>query len=206
MPESEPRSRARMLIGIDVEYVCAGRRAQSKGTLLGVDALLLQTSEPVPENMEVELRFRPTPQSPLVRARGVIARQVPGEGLRVRITDLAEEHRRHILELFHPPGLERRASKRVSLVTQIRTVVGGRTLVGYSKNISTGGILIETETPAGKGTELVLRFKLKPEGEILEARAVVAYRMGDEGMGLRFVDLPGTLRQAIAAFVQEQEA
>lgn len=205
MPESEPRSRARMLSGIDVEYVWAGRRAQSKGTLLGVDALLLETNEPVPENTEVELRFQPTPQSPLVPARGIVAGQVAGEGLRVRITDLAEEHRRHILELFHLPGLERRASKRVSLVTQIRTVVGGRTLVGYSKNISTGGIFIETETPAEKGTELVLRFKLKPEGEILEVRAVVAYRVVDEGMGLRFVNLPEALHQAIAAFVQEQE-
>lgn len=110
-------------------------------------------------------------------------------------------------ELDALPEQERRASKRVSLVTQIRTVVEGQlqTLVGYSKNISSGGIFIETETPAEKGTELVLRFKLQPQGEILEARAVVTYRLGDAGMGLRFVDLPGSVRQAIEAFVQEQE-
>ncbi|MBI4462245.1 MAG: PilZ domain-containing protein [Acidobacteria bacterium] len=110
------------------------------------------------------------------------------------------------IETEHTQGADRRAWKRVSLVTQIRTVVGGRTLVGYSKNISAGGIFIESETLAEKGTELVLRFKLKPEGEILEARAVVAYCVADVGMGLRFVELPANLRQQIEVFVSETEA
>ena len=103
-------------------------------------------------------------------------------------------------------GSERRASRRVSLVTQIRTIVGGEMLVGYSKNISTGGIFVESEAQAEKGTELVLRFKLRSEGEIQEARAVVAYSVPGEGLGLRFVNLPDSLRQEIQAFVNEQES
>jgi len=195
-----------MLTGIDVEYVCAERKGRGKGTLLSVDSLLLLTSEELPETAEVELHFRPTPHSPLLSARGVVACQVVGEGLGVRITGMSEEHRRHMLELFYPPGPERRASKRVTLATQIRTGITGQLLVGYSRNISTGGIFIETETPAEKGTQLLLRFKLRPEGEILEAGAVVSYCLEDEGMGLCFVNLPESVRQAIAAFVQEQEA
>lgn len=206
MSPAESSSAPRALSGVEVEFSWAGVKGHAKGNLLGVGALLLLTEQRAPEETEVELRFRPTPQSPVMVARGVVSRHVPGEGLGVRITELAEEHRRHILELLYPPGAERRTSKRVSLVTQIRTVVGGKTIVGYSKNISRGGIFIETETPPEKGAELVLRFKLSPKEEILEARAVVAYRMSGEGMGLRFIDLPAPLQQRIEAFVNEQEA
>jgi hypothetical protein len=107
---------------------------------------------------------------------------------------------------LYPPGSERRASRRVSLVTQIRTLVGGKMLVGYSKNISTGGIFVESELQAEKGTELLLRFKLRPEDHIQEARAVVTYAVPGEGMGLQFVNLPDSLRQEIQAFVNEQES
>lgn len=204
-PDQQP-SVPRSLAGMEVEFSWAGEKRQAKGDLLGVGALRLLTEENVPDETPVELRFRPTPDSPLIAARGIISRQVPGAGLGVRITELAEEDRRHILELLYPPGPERRVSRRVSLVTQIRTMVGERMLVGYSKNISTGGIFIESETPAEKGTELALRFKLRPEEEIMEARAVVAYWVPGEGLGLRFVDLPAPLRQRLEDFVNEQEA
>lgn len=206
MSAAEQPTAPRALTNIDVEYSVGGQKGHAKGNLLGVGALLLLTPQRLSDDTEVALRFRPTPASPLMFARGVVSRQVPGEGLGVRLTELAEEHRRHILELLYPPGIERRASRRVSLVTQIRTTVGGKMLVGYSKNISTGGIFVETEDPAEKGTELGLRFKLKPEGEIVEVRAVVAYAVGGEGMGLRFVNLPEKTRKQIEAFVNEQEA
>lgn len=99
------------------------------------------------------------------------------------------------------PGIERRTARRVSLVTQIRTLVGGQTLVGYSKDISTGGVFIETEDPPEKGAEVTLRFRLTPESPILEARATVAYSISGEGMGLRFLDPPAELIRAIESFV-----
>jgi len=103
-----------------------------------------------------------------------------------------------------PSGADRRRAKRVSLVTQIRTLEGGETLVGYSKDISTGGVFVETEDPPEKGTELTLRFRLAEDSPILEVRAVVAYRMSGEGMGLRFLDPPAELLKAIEAFVAQQ--
>ena len=205
MSPAEAPIAPRSLSNIEVDFSLAGRKAQAKGTLLGVGALLLQTEQQAADDTEIEVRFRPTAESPLIAARGVVSRQVPGDGLGVRITDMAEEHRRHILELLYPPGPERRTSKRVSLVTQIRSTVGGETLVGYSKNVSTGGIFIESESLIEKGTELNLRFKLRPEEPILEARVVVAYAVLGEGVGLRFVDMPARLREAIEAFVNEQE-
>jgi len=64
---------------------------------------------------------------------------------------------------------------------------------------------VETETPPAAGSEVTLRFKLKPEAEILECRAVVAYSVPEEGMGLRFLELPGSVRQAVEEFVGRRE-
>ncbi len=105
----------------------------------------------------------------------------------------------------YPAGAERRATKRASLVTQIRTALGGQTLVGYSRDISTGGVFVETEDPPPKGTELTLRFRLTSDSPIQEARATVVYRLEGEGMGLRFLGLSPELHRAIEGFVFQQD-
>lgn len=189
--------------GISVEFACGGQTTQEQGRLLGAAAMLIETARQEPLQAEVELRFRPRSNSPLISVRGVVAAQLTGKGLRVQFTDVAEEHRRHLLELLYPPGADRRTAKRVSLVTQMRTIVNGETLVGYTRDISTGGVFVETEQPPSKGTEVTLRFKLAPDSPILEVRAVVAYSMPGEGMGLRFLDTPSDLRRQIAAFVEQ---
>lgn len=192
------------LSGIAVELTCGGQTTQETGRLLSAAAMVVETQRQHPLRTEAELRFRPRPDSPLIVARGVVAAHVAGQGLRVQFTDLAEEDRRHLLEVLYPVGADRRAAKRVSLVTQIRTTVEGKTLVGYSKDISAGGVFIEAEDPPPKGTEVTLRFRLAPDSPILEARAVVAYSLAREGMGLRFIEPPAELRQAIEAFVAQQ--
>ena len=103
-----------------------------------------------------------------------------------------------------PTGADRRTAKRVSLVTQIRTTAGGETLVGYSKDISTGGVFVETEDPLAKGAEVTLRFRLSEDSPIQEVRAAVAYHMAGEGMGLRFLNPPPELLQAIEAFAAQR--
>lgn len=193
------------LTGIKIDFSCGGRTTKETGRLLGVAAMVVETGRREPQNTEVELRFRPQPDSPQIVARGVVAAQLDAGGLRVHITDLPEEHRRHLLQLLYPPGVDRRAARRASLVTQIRTIVDGETLVGYTRDISTGGVFVEAENPPAKGSEVTLRFKLKPEAPIHEARATVVYNLDGEGMGLRFVDLAPELRAAIEAFVAEQE-
>lgn len=189
--------------GISVEFTCAGQTTQETGRLLGAAAMLIETGRQEPLQAEVQLRFRPQSNSPLISARGVVAAHLADGGLRVQLTDLAEEHRRHLLELLYPPGADRRAAKRVSLVTQMRTSVNGETLVGYTRDISIGGVFVETEQPPSKGTEVTLRFKLSENSPILEARAVVAYSLPGEGMGLRFLDPPAELRRLLAVFVEQ---
>jgi uncharacterized protein (TIGR02266 family) len=198
---TEPGPRA--LRNLSVEFTCGEHSSQERGHLLGVAALELETERREPLRAPVELRFRLHPNSSWVHAHGVVAQHGDGR-LRIQFTHLPEEHRRHILELLYPPEDDRRAHRRVSLVTQIRTVVDGKTVVGYSRDISGGGVFIETEDPAAKGTEVTLRFKLQEDSSILEVRAVVAYSLAGEGMGLKFIDPPAHVRQGIEAFVNEQ--
>lgn len=192
------------LTGIAVEFTCNGRTSQETGRLLGAAAIILKTARVEPLDSQVELRFRPRPASPWMPARGIVSAHLSDRELRVHITELADEHRRHLLELLFPTGAERRTTRRVSLVTQMRTVVGGQALVGYTRDISLGGVFVDTETPPERGTEVTLRFKLTPEGPIQEARATVVYSLEGEGMGLRFWDLPGEVRQAIQEFIEQK--
>ncbi|HKZ53555.1 MAG TPA: PilZ domain-containing protein [Candidatus Acidoferrales bacterium] len=196
-----PEPKAPELAGIAVDFACGGRTTPETGRLLGVAAMVVETARREPLDTEAELRFRPTPDSPLIVARGVVAAHLSENALRVHFTHLSEDHRRHLLGLLFPRGDERRAARRASLVTQIRTIVDGETVVGYTRDVSTGGVFIETENPPVKGTEVNLRFRLTPDSPIVGARAVVAYSLPGEGMGLRFVDLTPELQQAIEAFV-----
>ena len=190
------------LPGLTVEFTCQGQTTKEAGRLMGAAALVVGTRRREPMDTPVEVRFRPRPDSPLIEAKGFISAHLE-EGLRVHITEISDDHRRHLLQLLFPPGSERRTSRRVSLVTQMRTIVGGRPLVGYTRDISAGGMFVETENPAERGTEVALRFKLTPDGPILDARATVVYSMGGEGMGLRFWEISAEVRQAIESFIEQ---
>lgn len=188
------------LPGLTVEYTCQETTSREKGRLVGAAALVINTLRREPTDSAVEVRFRPRPESPLIEAKGFVSAHLK-DGVRVHFTEISDDHRKHLLEILFPPGSERRTTRRVSLVTQMRTIVGGRQLVGYTRDISEGGIFVETETPPERGTEVTLRFKLTEDGPIHEARATVVYSIGGEGMGLRFWQLPATVREAIELFI-----
>jgi uncharacterized protein (TIGR02266 family) len=196
------KSKTRKAGELTVEFGSGGKTTKVKGSLLGAAAMIIESKRRPPLESEVEVQFQPRPTSPLILAKGVVDGHVGKKQIRVKFTDMAEEHRRHLLELLYPPGDDRRTARRASLVTQMRTTVDEETLVGYTRDISTGGVFVETEQPLAKGAEVSLRFKLGPDEPILGARATVAYSLPDEGMGLRFVDLAAEVRQAIDAFVQ----
>jgi uncharacterized protein (TIGR02266 family) len=200
MAESAPRE----LKNLSMEFTCNGQTTWETGHLLGIAAVELDTRRSEPLHAPAELRFRLHPTAPWIHAQGVIATPPAGGGLRIQLTDLPEAHRRHILEVLYPPGQDRRLHRRVSLVTQIRTVVDGKTLVGYSRDISSGGVFVETENPAAKGSEVTLRFKLRETSAILEVRALVVYALAGEGMGLKFLDPPPEVRRVLEQFVNEQ--
>lgn len=192
------------LAGLKVEFTCNGRTTQETGRLMGAAALVVETSRVEAPDSPVELQFRPRPSSPLIGVKGFVSAQL-SDGLRIHFTEISDEHRRHLIDLLFRPGAERRTTRRASLATQIRSVVGGQQIVGYTRDISAGGVFVETENVPARGTEVALRFRLAPDSPILEFRATVVYAVGGEGMGLRFWNLPPDIQQAIDDYIASQE-
>lgn len=110
---------------------------------------------------------------------------------------------------------ERRRHPRVSLVTKVTHIVSDTFHYYYSRDLSLGGIFLETRKPFPPGTRLHLEFSLPhtmerihAEGEVkrvvepdLESRDLVP------GMGIAFVQLAEESASALKSFLlglQEQ--
>jgi len=95
--------------------------------------------------------------------------------------------------------MERRRSRRVSVMADIDYQVDGVAMSKRIADISEGGVFIDTPVPAEVGTAFTLRFAL--DGVQIEARGLVAYSQPYIGMGVEFVDLAPHCRLAIRQYV-----
>ncbi|MBI5017721.1 MAG: PilZ domain-containing protein [Deltaproteobacteria bacterium] len=81
----------------------------------------------------------------------------------------------------------------------------GNYLISCSRNISADGMFVSTEAPAPVGTVLQLVFTVGLLHEVAVAAQVVWVGAADgpsePGMGLRFLDPPETLREALLELV-----
>ncbi len=75
----------------------------------------------------------------------------------------------------------------------------GRDVISGVKNLSTGGLFIETPTARSVGTVSKLNL-LVPEGQI-RAEAVVRHSQPDRGLGLKFITVRENDRPRLAALV-----
>jgi predicted Zn-dependent protease len=78
-------------------------------------------------------------------------------------------------------------------------------LFGRTKNISEGGLLIETPDTAELHTRLSVRFvlPLAPVAIAVEAEAVVARVNPGKYMAIRFFGLRDDYRKAVARFIEQ---
>lgn len=108
-------------------------------------------------------------------------------------------------------GSEKREHERKPLRLQLnyRDASGGNFLYEHSRNISRGGIFIETDHPLPVGSTLVIRFTT-PTGEELEIEGDVAWvnavSANDEtpnpGMGVQWSDLSDEQHDTIVSVVK----
>ena len=202
--ERERRRYPRILTDIDLDFDCMGVKSQEKANVLSGGGLFVVTERADLVESDVAVKFQPSPTSPLIEALGKVCYHVPGVGMGIEFTEIREEHRQHILKLIKEQLGERRTSKRVTLVTQVRKVDVKETAVGYSKNVNLGGVFVETENPFAPGQQSLIRFKLKPDGRILEVLASVVYSIAGRGMALKFLDLSADARREIRTFIEER--
>jgi len=103
-----------------------------------------------------------------------------------------------------------RGLARVPLETNVRVVCGDADLAGTSRNLSRGGMFVETDDPLPPDTEVALEFGL-PDGRSPLAPTAQVIWSGDAldgstfGMGLQFLALDRNSAERIDAFVYEHE-
>ncbi len=98
------------------------------------------------------------------------------------------------------------------LVLKVRLDDGGKVFFGYGKNISRSGIFIATVNPREPGERFQIEIPLPPPikrtiqcgCEVVWKREFSKKSRYEPGMGLRFVDLPAEVADAIEQWVRSR--
>ncbi len=105
-------------------------------------------------------------------------------------------------------GVERREHARATLRVTATTTGKSFTFTEFTKDVSVGGIFVETETPIASGTPLDLQFALPDGKEPVNAKGTVVHTVTPEtargktpGMGIKFVSISAADADRIRKYV-----
>ncbi len=110
---------------------------------------------------------------------------------------------------------ERRRDRRVPVQIQIQYRSADGFFQDYIRNLSLGGIFIETEKPLPKNTKLKVEFCLPEIADPITADGIVVHtlRAGKKtqdnsvsGMGIRFSELASSSKQVLESYLQSGAA
>lgn len=199
MEPSGARKYPRIPVDLNVQYSKQSAQDRSRGLTLGGGGMFLGVAQIIPVGTELVIRFRPAKHLPLVEAKVRVCYCLEGRGIGIEFTDIQPEHRQSILRLVHHRRKENRRFPRVSLATQVQHAEGS--FIGFSRDISTGGMFVETNQPMEPGAMLNLRFHLEQDGSIVKAEAQVLYVVPRVGIGLSFTEVIPEDFERIRSFV-----
>ena len=145
------------------------------------------------------MRFRPAKHLPVVEAHARVCYHIPDEGLGIEFTEIDPKHREMILRLIRRRLEDKRQHPRAPLATQVVHPEGS--LIGFSKDISLGGMFIELAQAVPVSTRLQVLFHLEDGGDAIRTEAEVMYSILKLGVGIRFCHLDVAARERIEAYV-----
>jgi c-di-GMP-binding flagellar brake protein YcgR len=187
-----------------VEYTVGDKKLRTRASTLGGGGLFLEKSQELTPGSEVAVRFRPAKHLPFVEARAKVCYVTPDQGAGLEFTELSPEHNQIILRLIHRKTANRRESPRAPLATQIQCE--GCMALAFSRDVSTGGMFVETSIPCEVGTRVELRFHVNDGGPIIVTSAETKYIVPKLGMGVEFVDLSPSDRERLENYVKGSAA
>ena len=194
-----PRVRA----NFSVEFIVSSRTFRGRVLTLGGGGLFLAVQQGLAPGTEIKVRFRPAKHLPVVRAKGRVCYELPGQGMALEFTNISSEHRKLLLRLIHRRTADRRWHTRAPLATQIRCKECMS--LAFSRDVSVGGMFVETNRPLAPGSQANLRFNLDDSGPIVIALAEVTYEVPRLGMGVQFVDIAASDRKRLEEYVSKYE-
>jgi c-di-GMP-binding flagellar brake protein YcgR len=193
------RKYPRIPVDLPVHYAREETDEEARATMLGGGGMFVGTSQIVPPGTPLTVRFRPAKHLPVMEAKARVCYCLDGQGIGIEFTRIDPQHRQYILRLIHHRTGERRRFPRVPLATQVQH--GEGSFVGFSRDISTGGMFVETNQHLDPGIKLNLRFHLEIDSPIVMAEAEVLYQVPKVGIGLHFAELSQEDFERIRDFV-----
>jgi uncharacterized protein (TIGR02266 family) len=194
-----PRARA----DLPAECTVHGVTFPAHILVLGGGGLLLGVAQQLLPHTELKVRFRPANYLPVVEATASVRYQLPDQGTGVEFKEIKPEDRQTILRVVLHRFSQKPRYPRKTFVTQVENEAG--TFLGFSRDISVGGMFIETKTPFPEGSVVKLRFHLDDGGPIVPVDAEVRYMMDKLCMGVAFIDLSPSDRNRIETYVTKVE-
>ena len=174
-----------------------------------VDLTLARSVDPV--SMVTDLKRTATRGVPIVIFAGSVASAgqiaaLAAEGVAGYMNEHADP--RHILpalapHLF-PDNFNRRAGARVDVAIPISYRAGQTIAAAQTRDISRGGLGIQTLEPLEAGTPVQVSFKLPGVPEEISASAHVVWRDRRTGMGVQFDKLFPEAQQILEAFIEKK--
>ncbi len=197
------RKYPRKRVYIPVECNAAEARVETHAWAMGGGGLFLGISQNIPLGSELLVRFRPAAHLPMIEAKAAVRYALPGQGIGIEFIEITPEHRQIILLQVGQRMAESRRFPRAALAVQVEHEKG--TLLGTSKDISVGGMFIESKAAAPASETLRVRFHLDNEGPIIVATAAVRYAVAGRGFGVQFTDLAPADKKRIGEYVAQAE-
>lgn len=110
-------------------------------------------------------------------------------------------------------GDEKRIAQRIDYESAIDLKSDDKFFTGFVRNISDGGLFVQTSEPPAVGTRLWIKFSLPTMTEAVHIETEVCWVRGFQamhadiapGMGLKFINLPPEVERAVNGFIEKSE-
>jgi hypothetical protein len=197
------RTYPRLAVDLPVWILLSKTSLHDRATSLGGGGMFLAVTTPLEIGTDIVIRFRPAKHLPVISAKAKVLYQLAERGTAVEFTEIEPEHRQALVRLILYRRSHTRNVPRARMVTQVSCPE--LLTLAYSRDVSVGGMFIETRQPLPVGTRLNLRFHIEEDAPIVAAEAVVAYEVVGLGIGVRFWWISLEDRQRIAAYVEQSQ-
>ena len=104
---------------------------------------------------------------------------------------------------FITPEIDKRIHRRARLVTQVKCEAMDRDDLLVTRDVSIGGLFIDTKTPLPLDSIVGLSFSLATGHPAIACKGKVVFSRQGLGMGIEFSDLSVESRQSLQKFVDQ---
>ena len=190
----------RLSVRLRVDYGAGQKSSRRIAKTLGGGGLFLTGVGGLDLGKEISVRFRPARHVPVIQAKARVLYTLAEEGTGVEFTEISPVDRHTLLRLIHQKMEDRRLRPRAPLATQIEC---NRCMsLAFSRNLSLGGMFVETTDPLPEGAILTVRFNLDQKDRVVTATAKVTYNIEKMGMGILFMEINPQDRDAIQEYIE----